>query len=228
MQKMFTCMSEDISRKDVVQNAGNADDSPLKDVDDEQPRRGFLRGSAAVGLAALGSVFGISTASAKEDGRPKLQEKSVDVTTVHKVLEEKGNELLANLADDGLISNASVSALPAHSEFDNAPGGVGRYRVGDQKYDQFTITKITDGGRLMLNIPDEGAPLAVFAPTGEKKRVYYTVGTDFQGETKDVSTASCGGCSCTQAPLCVLKNFRKTVCEVTDNGTCKTVTSCGC
>lgn len=207
----------------------NADEpSATSDSTGSVNRRCFVKALGAAGATTGLAGVGTAKKSDSETDHPDIQEMSVDTQASQAALNERAGPLLEALASKGLISEASASAFPEYALSTDEPGGIGRYQVGTDNREQLDFSKHTERGRLTINLPERGEPVAVFAPTDEATRDIYSSSTDYEAETQEVSTAGCGGCTCTQAPFCALKNFRKTVCEQFTGGKCRTVTNCGC
>ncbi|WP_147464890.1 hypothetical protein [Halococcus sp. IIIV-5B] len=195
-------------------------------------RRRFVKtlgvaGSATVGLTGIGAA---TSSDSQEGGVTDVQVMPVDVRAAQKELDERGEDLLKAFVREGYIPEASADAFPSSAQSSDSPDGVGKYRVNGAKEGQFEFSDTLASGDLSINLPSEGSPVGVFTTEGGTKRILYTEANDYEPEVheSDVTIQACGGCVCTSAPLCALRNFRKTVCQRRTNGKCRNLSSCGC
>lgn len=154
--------------------------------------------TSAVGLSAAGS------ASASK-GSPNVVRRTASLKRL-----KAAEPLLEELASEGLISEASVSAFsPAPLGKNDSGSAVLKY--GDRVVHTFVIR--SNGTKLTVNLSENENPYALYAPTGSGpgKRIHYeqVEGTveSFEMEYEETVTTqscgdNCGGTTCSPAGNC--------------------------
>lgn len=216
--------------------------------DTDTGRRRVLQGglaSAVLGAVGLGSLTGSAAAADGDEGFGVVREQArpADLDGL--------DPLLARLADDGLLADATPDAL-THEPLANSREGSAVLDVDGGRVHTF-VTRTDDGGKLTINVPAAGDAYAIYAldGAGPGKRIRYdligeTVETTEMTYTTDRSGLApqagdgcgqyCGGSTCSPAGNCIGtpitpgKRYCVESCRTDDAGNdyCYDGCSCGC
>ncbi|MGN8215882.1 hypothetical protein ACTGNR_16575 (plasmid) [Halococcus salifodinae] len=178
-----------------------------------QKRRGALR-SIAIGVASTLGISGTASATDTQKVNPEdtVQESlSVDVESARNALSEAStSRLFEQLAEDGLISEQSIEAIPFDEMVDDSQLGEIEHLLVNGKFEQYNYHISVDGARLEIMLPLSDMVPAAFFHQKDAPEIVYSPSNDYRGGElqAESSTASIDSEVSTEANPCDPPLFR--------------------